>query len=259
MSFERLRNSQAWKPASFLYRKSGLKARVYSHSFKLAVKTVTIAEFLETCHMSLSSQRIKRVESRLKSDSNSGPMPPEDVEALARIAIELQPKRIFEFGTNWGYSTATFLLNTPPQTRIWTLDICQEIRTPEEIERDPELQAMLLKRVEVGAVYKSLPNATDRVTQIFHDSLTLDWNAGIFPEAFDLVLVDACHQYAFVKSDTIKAVERLASNGLIVWHDYYPDVSAWSDVFRFVNEFAKTHKDMFHLKGTHIAVWRKPT
>jgi predicted O-methyltransferase YrrM len=259
MSFDRLRNSRIWKPVSAIYRKTGLKARVCSHSlFKLPVKTVAISRFLEGCSRSQSPMQITRVEPDLKSAPSSGPMPAEDVEAIARIAIQLQPKRIFEFGTNWGYSTATFLLNTSPQTKIWTLDICQELLTEAEVERDPELQAMLLKRDDVGSVYKMLPESNQRATQIFQDSLKLDWHKGDFPNGFDLVLVDACHQYKFVKSDTAKALDRLAPSGLIIWHDYYPDVSAWPDVFRVVNEFAKVHEGVIHLRDTHIALWRRP-
>ena len=177
---------------------------------------------------------------------------------MTEIVVRFNPKRIFEFGTNWGFSTAMFLINTPAETRVWTLDICREIYNLDEISSDRELSEMVLGRDQVGSAYKEMPDWQTRVTQIFQDSLTLDWNRGPFPEAFDLILVDACHKYEFVKSDTLNAVQRLAPGGLLVWHDYYPDVSAWSDVFKVVNEFSKSHDNVTYLKNTHIAVWQKP-
>jgi hypothetical protein len=183
-------------------------------------------------------------------------MPREDTEAITYLLSHLQPKTIFEFGTNWGFSTAMFVLNSPPAGKIWTLDICQELFPPEEISKDPEL-GMVLSRSQVGWAYKELPSSDGKVTQVFQDSLKLEWDDEIFPKEFDLILVDACHKFEFVKSDTEKAVARLASEGILLWHDYYTDVGAWTDVFEYVNQFARSHPGVCHLKGTHVAAWVK--
>lgn len=185
-------------------------------------------------------------------------MPLEDTVFFSQFLARLRPLRVFEFGTNWGISTANIALNTPEDARIWTMDVCQEMFSPDALAADRELQ-MILTREHTGWFYRQSAALHKKVEQVFADSRTFDMATMREPEGgFDLVLVDACHKYDFVLKDTENALKKLRPGGWILWHDYYPDVSSWVDVFRYLSDFARTHQGVMHAKGTHFAFWRKP-
>ncbi len=251
-----LKESKSWRPFSWLYRKSGLKSVVYSRSLKKLVRTISIEDFLRLSNPSLVLKR-KSAPYNLSMpfQIESGPMPFEDQQAMLKILSFLDPNYVFEFGTNWGVTTAIFAQNTSPSCKIYTLDICREMFDEETIKKDRELN-MVLSKENVGWAYKQLQEAS-KVKQIFQDSLKLNWKEADYPDFFDIIFVDACHKYNYVKSDTENSIKKLKTGGILLWHDYYPDVSAWTDVFRYINDFAKTYQPVFHLKRTHIAAWIK--
>ncbi len=255
---EIIKNSKLWVPFSWIYRKSGLKSKVYSRSLKSPVQTITTESLIYLINRSNKKIRQEKyVDIKPDVAFDAGPMPPEDIAALTMILCHIDFNTIFEFGTNWGYTTASLALNSPTAAQIWTLDICKEMYQDSYLQEDKELADMVLNQTQTGWAYKQT-SEVHKVRQIFQDSLKFNWDTNGLPEEFDFILVDACHKYDFVKNDTIKACNRLKSGGLLLWHDYYYDVSAWTDVFKYVNEFAKIHPRVYHLAGTHLAAWIKP-
>ncbi len=254
-AFTIFKNSALWRPFSRLYQMSGLKARVYSRRCVPPVKTISEEKAFALFGLT-PAPWVNAPEFLPPVSAASGPMPPEDADFFARFVSAFSPRSAFEFGTNWGVSTAVLALNTAPNARIWTLDVCREMFSDEHLRADPELQ-MILRREHTGWFCTRQPSLTSKVTQIFADSLTFDLashEAG--QRSYDLILVDACHKYEFVKRDTENALKRLAQGGCIVWHDFYPDVSSWAEVFRYVSEFALAHGEVHHVMGTHIAIWK---
>lgn len=246
-----VKNSRAWLPLARLYQRSGLKARVYSRSWQPPVRTVSEGELFRRLGIGRRNGAVGRP-FQPPVEVVSGPLPPEDFRFFSDLVASLGPRRAFEFGTNWGVSTACLARNSAAE--IWTLDVCREMFGAEELDRDPEL-AMILPREHTGWHCRTDAEIAPRVRQIFADSMEFDLAAAGL-EPMDLVLVDACHKYAFVERDTANAVRGLAPGGVVLWHDYYPDVSGWTDVFRFVNDFARAHPGVVHVEGTHFAVWR---
>lgn len=248
-----VKSSPLMKPLKKLYhwlRKKKL------HAFS-RVKTISLEQFLQT-HLGITEKLRdeKYLDLQPTFTIPTGPMEKADVAVLTRLLAHLHPRYIFEFGTNWGYSAAIFALNTPPETQVWTLDICREMFDEEYLKSDIELDLMTLRRAETGWAYKQLADISVKVRQIFKDSMALDWAEEAYPDTFDVILIDACHKYAFVKSDTQKAMQKLSQGGLILWHDYYPDPrEGWSDVHQCVNEFAKQYGHTYHLAGTNFAVY----
>lgn len=115
-----------------------------------------------------------------------------------------------------------------------------------------------------GTMSKGIPNACDAgivgsqfrgeleekaIRQLWADSTQTDWSA--FGGPFDLILVDGCHEYEYVKSDTANALRNLAPGGVILWHDYgeFPGVS------RAVDE-AASGRAIFIIAGTRLACYR---
>ena len=98
----------------------------------------------------------------------------------------------------------------------------------------------------VGQRFAGRPEA-QRIRQLLGDSTTFDFSP--YHGAIDFAFIDACHDYAFVKSDTANAL-RMVPRGVIVWHDYYP---GWPGVVRAVDELLPKHRIM-HIAGTSLAV-----
>lgn len=65
----------------------------------------------------------------------------------------------------------------------------------------------------------------------------------------DLVIVDACHLYEFVVSDSRHAFDLLGDSGAILWHDFANSL----DVTTAVCELAGRHT-IFHIEGTWLAL-----
>src|SRR5204862_498837 len=112
--------------------------------------------------------------------------------------------------------------------------------------RIPELYVYVTDRNTVGAQYKKHPEQAKKIIQVFGDSASLDWNALQGP--FDLVFIDGCHHYSYVKSDTQNALKQLRKGGVIAWHDY----GMIEDVSKAVDETAGM--DKFVIRGTRLAI-----
>ena len=252
-----LKRSALWQPFARIYQRSGLKAKVYSRAWTPPVRSISQAEAFALFDLTAKShQPAPAFAPPIKA--NCGPMPPEDADFLARFVAAYQPKRAFEFGTNWGVSTAVLAANSPADSKIWTLDVHRHMFDEAALKADPELQMILLEE-HTGWHYKTVPQLAAKVTQIFADSMKFDM-ASAFTEImdFDLVLVDACHKYDFIQRDTENALKRLAPGACVLWHDYYPQVNSWTDVFCYLNDLARTLPGIVHVEGTQLALWKKP-
>lgn len=66
----------------------------------------------------------------------------------------------------------------------------------------------------------------------------------------DLVFIDGCHQFEYVKMDSINSFEILNLNGFLIWHDY----GYVGDVSLFVDKWAtQIKRKVKRIAGTRIA------
>lgn len=160
-------------------------------------------------------------------------LPLVDILTLAAVTKHFQPQRVFEIGTYSGSSTLAVAMNAPRQTEVFTLDLDES-----EI---------------VGSCYRGTPWAGN-VRQIFGDSRTFDY--GPFEGNIDLVLVDANHEYDFVKSDSEKAFRMVRRGGVIIWDDYLwlECHSECAGVTVCLNELQQRYP-VFQIAGTRLAVY----
>ena len=152
-----------------------------------------------------------------------------DQVALSKLAILTQPRRILEIGSFKGHTALTLAVNTPTETTITTVDVIEDH----------------------GELYRETPYAP-RITRHVGTVQTLT-----DPGPFDLVFVDADHRYDEVDRDTQTALELLATNGLLVWHDYCD--SFWTNRLNRVPEvLAKYARELpiRSIPGTTLAVYR---
>ena len=173
-----------------------------------------------------------------------GVMPAQDLYALLRIVRWLQPKRIFEIGTFQGVTTAHLAINS--QAEIFTLDLPRELAADLRGYTDAD-RALLQPRENIGHAYRPF-NSGKNIHQLFGDSRAFDYSP--YHGSMDLVLVDACHLFDYVLSDSRHALRLLNQRGIILWHDF----GTGREVVRALQVLAKEHT-IVHIEGTALAVY----
>jgi predicted O-methyltransferase YrrM len=172
-------------------------------------------------------------------------MDAKEILALSAIVKFTQARIILEIGTYDGNTTLNLAANSPVDALITTIDLPPEWDGQFELNV-PDLFVNVTDRTKIGSQYKSTEYAK-KIIQIFGDSAKIDWSAMSIP--FDIVFIDACHYYEYVKQDTQNALKYLKSGGLLVWHDY----GSLKDVSKVVDETAKRIK-VKAIQGTRLAV-----
>jgi predicted O-methyltransferase YrrM len=126
---------------------------------------------------------------------------------LAAIVSALRPRRVFEFGTYTGATTALIARACPDDSIVHTLDLPAE-----------ELRGSAVSDAQIGARFAGQAEFKGRIQQHRINSRTLD--AGPFENQFDLVYIDASHEYGDVLHDSRLGLRMLAPKGVMIWDDY---------------------------------------
>ncbi len=172
-----------------------------------------------------------------------GSMPLEEVFMLCQLARLKKPEHIFEIGTFTGATTLQLAANS--SAKIFTLDLA-----PESSMRNQKSDKGLdVYPDEPGIRFKETIYA-ERITQLLGDSMVYDLSP--YYGKFDFVLVDACHEYDYVKQDGINALRLVSPRGLIVWHDYAQYAPG---VVRALNEIGQKNL-LYHIEATSLAVYQ---
>lgn len=169
-----------------------------------------------------------------------GEPPPDDLIALCSLVRMRRPTTLFEFGTFRGQGTINMAMNAAPGAVIHTLDAPPEKRAILE-EWDSTIDVTL-----IGQHFRSSPYER-QITQVLEDSRTFD--PAPYAGSMELVFIDAGHDYDCVANDSRKAFEMLASDGMVIWHDYSP---VKPGVRSYLEELA-LKREVFWLEHTQIA------
>lgn len=172
------------------------------------------------------------LEGPYQSSSTSETRVLKEIAVLAYLVSALKPSLIFEIGTFIGRMTRLFARNAPG-AKVLTLDLPQ-CDVPHPIGKD----------------YRGRADET-RIMQLHGDSRTIDLTQ--WKGKCDFVWVDACHDYAFAKSDTLRAMELCKPGAWIAWHDYR-NSAYWSGVTQTVRELRGRFDTITHIRGTTIAL-----
>lgn len=148
-----------------------------------------------------------------------------DHEALAHIIKTYNIKTIFEFGT-WEGASTQHMAQQSGVEKVVTLDIHEEL--------DVEYKHNAHQKTNKNHYGKWI--TSDKVTQIFCDSLKYKPT-----EEFDMVFVDANHDYEHIKNDTELALQMKPK--VIVWHDF--ESPGNPDVTKYINEQRALGKRIF--------------
>ncbi len=168
---------------------------------------------------------------------------------LNAIVQSSNAKSILEIGTYDGNTALNLAANSAPDCLVTTVDLPPDWQGHLELEV-PKALVNVTDRTRVASQYRGT-HYESKIRQVFADSAKLDWASMAVP--FDLVFIDGCHFYDYVKSDTENALRYLRSGGILVWHDY----GSIADVSRVVDETANKISVKV-IQGTRLAVGHMP-
>ncbi len=153
-----------------------------------------------------------------------------DVFVLLKSALGFQSKRILELGSYRGDTARILAENTNDDVTICAVDIDE--RHGSSYAGSP--------------VARKIVRKTGRITE------------GLFAGEgkYDLIFVDANHDFASVMNDTEVAFKVLADQGVILWHDYAEDAyfNGLNGVPEALNYFSRTHA-LYAIRGTRLAIF----
>lgn len=145
-------------------------------------------------------------------------------------AFNVEVKTIAEIGVNRG-ETSRIFRQLFPEARLFLID-------PWQLTSEYLQSATPISRKQ-----KHYDKAFSFVSEHFKDDprVTILRMASLeavahTPEQFDLIFIDANHEYLHVKQDILAWLPKVRPGGLLAGHDYEPSISMFSGVKQAVDE-----------------------
>ena len=179
-----------------------------------------------------------------------------DYEAWILSCLAKSSKNIFEFGTCSGKTTALFALNSPLDSKIYSITL-----NPEDLSnlslgniRDakPALNNAKKESIYDQFIFTNM-SIKNKIKIIFQDSTKL--NIDKFENLMDLIFIDGGHNYSCVKNDSEKSFRMIKNEGYIFWHDYNVSKRSCRDIVKYIHEISKIKK-IFHIKNTSLCYYK---
>lgn len=165
-------------------------------------------------------------------------LPPLDMYHYMSIIKYFQPNHVFEFGTYKGKTTYQTAL-AAPDSKIITIDLKEE---------ENAWRSLPGFEFTIGEAFLDTSQAS-QITQLRADSKAFDFTPYI--DKFDLIFIDAAHDYDSVVNDSNIAFQLLRpEGGVIIWDDYF---STHPGVKRAVEELSRNYP-IKYLEQTRFAI-----
>jgi predicted O-methyltransferase YrrM len=186
-----------------------------------------------------------------------------EATALVSLVKLVKPRKLFEFGTFLGYSTALLVENSADDCAVYSLDLGAshvsdkplESFAKADLQSDGDINDEYLRGAQGarGPHYTTALSATDRsrLWLLQQDSRTFDPADHGLEGSVDLVFVDGGHDTETVTIDTANARKMVGDSGIIVWHDFNSGIHG--DVTTFVSGLA-THEIIVCIQHTMLAI-----
>ena len=164
------------------------------------------------------------------------------------LVKKYQPWNILEIGTFDGRTTLNMALNTEDSGKVYTLDL---LTTETDNTRFALLddEQLYVGKQQNGARIKG-SGVGHKIIQLYGDSANYDFNE-LPPVSF--IFIDGSHAFDYVISDSLKSLEKIEQNGIIIWHDY----GVWVGVTNAINYLYGNNpafKDMRQIKDTSYVI-----
>lgn len=171
-----------------------------------------------------------------------------EAAVLVSLVKLIKPRKIFEFGTFLGYSSALLVENAPDDCAVYSLDLGDShvaakplaAYADEDLRSDGDINDEYLRGAQgaVGPRYTQSLSPADksRLHLLQQDSRQFDPATHGLDGAVDIVFVDGGHDTETITIDTANARKMIGDSGVIVWHDFASNIH--DDVSTFVRELA---------------------
>lgn len=209
--------------------------------------TLTLPE-VSPDELGVSGERFEPVLEGICMPPYMGPTELDDFNFLINLAKLVDPENVFEFGTAEGNTVANLCKNT--DASVVTVNALFG-------DTSGTLRTMDLTKSAIGHVYRENGYA-ERVTQIFSDSLSLVVEKFTNKGQFDLVIIDACHDYEYVLNDFFIIEPLVSDKGYVLFHDCHPSaVGHLEGAWKACCHLYKAGYDIAHVRGTWWTIWNK--
>jgi predicted O-methyltransferase YrrM len=172
-----------------------------------------------------------------------------DIVSLCLICRIIKPKVVFEIGTMRGYTAFHFALNTPDDTRVYTLDLLKSENVNTTLKTTAVDDALIKSYVRSQQYCFENSDVASRITCLFGDSATFDFSP--FYGKVDFFFIDGAHSYEYVRSDTLNALKCCHAGSVIAWHDF--GRLGVNGVTRWILELSKEGRDICVIPGGSVA------
>jgi predicted O-methyltransferase YrrM len=152
-----------------------------------------------------------RLSQFLPRDGNGAPTVFE-LAILCGLVRHLRARRVLEIGTFDGGTTLNLAQNVQDDDGLVTT-----VDLPAEWSGATPRPSNAAGPTVVGRKFRGTAFGM-KIRQVFGDSTQLDWSN--FGGPFDLVFIDGCHEYDYVRRDTANAMHVVRPGGMVLWHDY---------------------------------------
>lgn len=179
-----------------------------------------------------------------------GPKDHDDITPLLQLVKTLRPATILEFGTAHGNTTANLCKLTANAT-VYTVNALSH-------QQSGGYTTFSLDKEQVGGVYREY-GYSDRVRQIYENTLNLDLSAYLKSPCIDLAIIDACHDTDYVLNDFFKVEPYVGQGGVVLFHDTaLDDFQHLEGSYLACMRLRRKGYNVMHLPETWWAYWIKP-
>lgn len=174
-----------------------------------------------------------------------GPNDKNDINFLLSLAKENDVKNVFEYGTAAGNTVANLCKYT--EAKITTLNALEGDTTGKYRTYDFDENS-------IGKVYRKY-GYSERVTQVFSDSMEFVPET-VADEGYDLVIIDACHDFEYALSDFLSIYQLVNEKGYVLFHDCDPSmVGHLEGPWRACTHLRHAGFNIRHVENTWWGVW----
>jgi hypothetical protein len=180
-----------------------------------------------------------------------------DYEGWILSCLAKSSKKIFEFGTCSGKTTALLALNSSSESEVYSVTLNPADLSNLSLGNNHDAKAAINNATK-ESVYDQFiftnMSIKNKINLIFEDSTKL--NVDKFENLMDLIFIDGGHNYSCVKNDSEKSFRMINNKkGYIFWHDYNVSKKSCKDVVKYIHEISKIKK-IFHIKNTSLCYYK---
>jgi len=180
-----------------------------------------------------------------------------DYEGWILSCLAKSAKKIFEFGTCSGKTTALLALNSSSESEVYSVTLNSADLSNLSLGNNHDAKAAINNATK-ESVYDQFiftnMSIKNKINLIFEDSTKL--NVDKFENLMDLIFIDGGHNYSCVKNDSEKSFRMINNKkGYIFWHDYNVSKKSCKDVVKYIHEISKIKK-IFHIKNTSLCYYK---